>query len=82
MIGIGKQREAQMMLVIKFFLGFRGIRTDSEDCYVFVTQFFTCVPHTFSLGGSAGGIGFGVEKKKKFLPGKIGNPDILAILIF
>ena len=82
MIGIGKQREAQMMLVIEFFLSFRGVRTDSEDYYVFVIQLFKCVPHTFCLGGSAGGIGFRVEKKKKFLPGKIGNPDILAILIF
>ncbi len=82
MIGIGQQREAQMMLVIKFFLGLRRIRTDSEDGDVFVTQPFKCVPHTLCLGGSTGGVGFGVEIKKKPLPGKIGKPDILSMLIF
>jgi hypothetical protein len=40
-----------------------------------------CVPHTLCLGGSAGGIGFGVEIKEQLLSGKIGKPYILTILI-
>lgn len=81
MIGIGKQGKAQIVLVIEFFLGFRWIRTDSEDRNVFVTQYFKCVPHTFCLGGSAGGIGLGVEKKEKFPSGKVGTANILSMLI-
>ena len=82
MIGIGKQGKAQIVIVIEFSLGFRWIRTDSEDRYVLAIQDFKCVPHTFCLGGSTGGIGLGIEKKEKFLSGKVGKPDILSMLIF
>ena len=82
MIGIGKQGKAQIVFVVEFFLDFRRVRTDSENSDVFVPQPFKCVPHTLCLDGSAGGVGFGVEIKKKSLSGKIGKPDILSILIF
>jgi hypothetical protein len=40
MIRIGKQRKTKVVLIIKFFLCFRRIRTDPYDVYVFAFKFF------------------------------------------
>ena len=82
MIRIREKIKAQVVFVIKFFLCFGLVRTDPYDGDVLFFKRFQCVPHILCLGGSAGGIGFGVEIKKQFLSGIIGKLNIPTILIF
>ena len=81
MAPVAEQREAQTVLVVKFFLLGDLVRADTDNRNTSSLQFGQCVPHRLGLGRSAGCIGFWVEKEKQPLPLEVGQADGIAILI-
>jgi hypothetical protein len=63
-IRIAEQREVQLLLRFERGLGFDGIGAHAENGHSELVEFLFCVTKLGRFDGSAGSVGFGIEKEQ------------------
>jgi hypothetical protein len=81
LVGIGKQRVGEMVLVLKLFLFFDGIGGNTEDYGARLLDLAVCVAEPARFFRSAGSVGFGIEKKHHSFAPKIFQGNFFAVLV-
>jgi len=71
-LGVGKQREIEVVLDLEFGLRLDGVAAATDDRGVELLEFLDGVTKLGRFVGSTGRVCFGIEVKNQILPAKVG----------
>jgi len=81
MVRVGKKWKTQVIFFIKFLLGIRLIRADSQNRHVQFREMLTSIPQAHRLFLSAGSSGFGIKEQENLFPSKGGKGNFFVVLV-
>ena len=81
LVGVGQQRERQVILVFELLLPFRAVGRDAQDDGAGVLDFAVCVAEPARFNRSTGSVGLGEEVEDDVPAAVIFKGDALAVLV-
>jgi len=81
LLAVGEQAERQIVLFLKFLLGFRGIRGYPKQHHARLLHLFVCVAEPASFNRSSGSVGARKKVKHHGLAAQVLERDFFSVLI-
>jgi hypothetical protein len=79
--GIAQQREVEVELLREGAILFLAVEADAEDLSILLLVQIELVAEPAALGGSAGGVGLGIEPEDDVLPPVLGEADDVSLVV-